>query len=216
VRIRSAGPHQGQPVLTAGAALGKGAGAMVLLHGRGASAEDILELAAAFERPAITYLAPQAEGSTWYPQRFLAPLAANEPWLSSALAAIGDVLAQAKEAGISPTGVFLGGFSQGACLSLEFAVRHPAAYAGLVGLSGGLIGPPGTVWPDAGSLAGVPVFLGCSDVDAHIPAARVRETADVFRARGAIVTEQLYPGMGHTVNADEIRRVQQMLGGNKE
>ena len=209
--IRSGGPHGGRPVLTAGRALGKGEGAVILLHGRGAGADDILALAAAFERPAFSYLAPDAAGRTWYPNRFLAPLESNEPWLSSALAAIDDLVTQVDEAGVPRERVFIGGFSQGACLSLEYAVRHPARYAGLIGLSGGLIGPPGTSWPDAGRLENVPVFLGCSDVDPHIPAARVRETADVFRSRGANVTEVLYRGMGHTVNADELQHVQAML-----
>jgi phospholipase/carboxylesterase len=211
IRLRTAGPHDGQPVLVAGAALGRGTVTVVLLHGRGATATSILDLAAAVNRSDITWLAPQARSNTWYPNRFLAPLESNEPWLTSALEAVRDLVGQAAAAGVSPDRVVLMGFSQGACLALESLVREPGLAGGAAGLSGGLIGPPGTVWPDAGRLDGVPVFLGCSDVDFHIPKERVLESADVLRARGADVTAILYPGMDHTVNDDELRRVRALV-----
>lgn len=198
-------------MLSAGAPLGRGVIAGVLLHGRGATALSILDLAAAFDRPEVTWLAPQARSNSWYPNRFLAPLESNEPWLSSALAAVGDVIAQAEAAGISRQRVLLAGFSQGACLALEYLLRHPGHAGGAAGLSGGLIGPPGTVWPDAGRLDGVPVFLGCSDVDFHIPKERVLESADVLRSRGAEVQAILYPGLDHTVNEDEVAHVQALI-----
>jgi predicted esterase len=211
VVIRTSGPHHGQPVLEMGAPLGRGAVVGVLLHGRGATARSILDLGEAFDRPEVTWLAPQARGNTWYPNRFLAPLESNEPWLSSALAAVGDVIAQAEAAGVARRRVLLAGFSQGACLALEYLLRHPGHAGGAAGLSGGLIGPPGTVWPDAGRLDGVPVFLGCSDVDVHIPKERVLESADLLRARGAEVAAILYPGLDHTVNDDELMHVQALI-----
>ena len=161
----------------------------------------------------MTWLAPQAAGHTWYPNRFLAPLESNEPWLTSALEAVGDVLAAVELAGISRRRVLLAGFSQGGCLALEFVVRAPARYGGVAGLSGGLIGLPGTEWADRGALDGTPVFLGCSDVDNHIPALRVRESAARLRELGADVVDVLYPGMGHTVNEDEMAHVTRLVEG---
>lgn len=211
MRLHAPGPHDGQPVLAAGAPPGEAPLAVVLLHGRGATAMSILDLAAAINHPGVTWLAPQARGNTWYPNRFLAPLESNEPWLSSALAAVRDLVAQIAAAGVVSSRVVLMGFSQGACLALESLVRAPDLAGGAVGLSGGLIGPAGTVWPDAGRLDGIPVFLGCSDVDAHIPKERVLESADVLRARGAEVTAILYPGMDHTINDDELEHARRLL-----
>ena len=184
---------------------------MLMVHGRGAQAEDILSLANEFAQPEFAYLAPQAAGSTWYPNRFLAPMETNEPWLSSALEFVGNVLEQITAAGIPHERTILLGFSQGACLALEFSARNARRYGGVVGLSGGLIGPEGTPREYAGSLAGTPVFLGCSDVDFHIPKERVEETAEVLRGLGAEVTKRLYPNMDHTVNQDEIDVVRGMM-----
>jgi predicted esterase len=209
--LQSSGPHHGQPVLTEGPALGTALVAGILVHGRGATAESILDLAHSLRAPHVTWLAPQAAGHSWYPNRFLAPIATNEPWLSSALDALSDLVSRAAEAGIPRDRLFVAGFSQGACLALEFVVRNPARYGAVAGLSGGLIGPPGTVWPREGDLDRTPIFLGCSDVDDHIPAARVLESADVLRANGAEVTDVLYPGLGHTVNRDELDRVQRLI-----
>lgn len=205
------GPHQGQPLLVAGEPVERARAAMIMIHGRGASAEDILALSAEFRQPGFVFLAPQAAGYAWYPNSFLAPLASNEPGLSSGLAVIASLLARLEEQHIPAERTILLGFSQGACLMLEFAARNARRYGGLVGLSGGLIGPEGTPRDYPGSLDGTPVFLGCSDVDPHIPKARVIETADILRRLGGDVTMQLYPGMGHTVNLSEMRFVQGMM-----
>ena len=196
--------HQSQPVLAAGKPLAEASGALVLIHGRGASAESILELADYLAHPELAYLAPQAADSTWYPYSFLAPMENNEPYLSSALARVGEVVAQLEEAGVPPERIFLGGFSQGACLASEFVARNARRYGGLLVFSGGLIGPDGTSREYAGSLAGTPVFIGCSDVDPHIPIGRVRETAAVLERIGGVVDSRIYPRMGHTINQDEI------------
>ena len=205
------GPHQGQPILTAGNPLDKAGAAMVMLHGRGASAEDILEVATELKQPGFAYLAPQAAQNSWYPNSFLAPIPSNEPGLSSGLAVIASILSQLAGAGISPERTILLGFSQGACLSLEYAARNARRYGGLVGLSGGLIGPDGTPRNYADSLQGTPVFLGCSDVDFHIPRQRVELSAEVLEQLGGNMTTRLYPNMGHTVNRDEILFVREMM-----
>lgn len=205
------GPHQGQPVLATGKPLGEARTAMLMLHGRGASADDILSLAYELNRPEFAYLAPQAAGYSWYPNRFIAPLASNEPWLSSALAQIAALLDHLEQAGIPAERTILLGFSQGACLALEYAARNARRYGGVAALSGALIGPEGTPRDYPGSLAETPVFLGCSDVDMHIPKARVQHSTEVLRRMGADVTERLYPNMGHTVNQDELAFVQAMM-----
>nr|PZN30376.1 MAG: phospholipase [Chloroflexota bacterium] len=203
--------HQGQPLLQRGAPLGEARAAMVLVHGRGASAADIMTLADELPHPDFAYLAPQAAGGTWYPNRFMAPIASNEPWLSSALQVLADTLASLEAAGLPPERTILLGFSQGACLATEFVARNARRYGGVVGLSGGLIGPTGTPRDYPGSLDGTPVLLGCSDVDPHIPVGRVHETAEVLRRLGAAVDERIYPGMGHTVNEDELAAVRAMM-----
>ncbi len=205
------GPHQSQPLLVAGEPIAQAQAAMIMIHGRGASAQDILSLSAEFRRRGFVYLAPQASGQSWYPNSFLAPIESNEPALSSALAIISGLLAQLAEQRIPPERTIILGFSQGACLSLEYAARNARRYGGLVGLSGGLIGPDGIPRDYPGSLDGTPVFLGCSDVDPHIPKARVIESAEVLRRLGGDVTMQLYPGMGHTVNLSEFRMVQGIM-----
>jgi len=203
--------HRGQPVLAAGRPLADADAAMVLVHGRGGSAEDILGLAADLDRPELAYLAPQAAGHSWYPYSFLAPLEQNEPGLSSALDQLGALVAHLEHAGIPAERIVLLGFSQGACLSLEFAARNAKRYGGVVALSGGLIGPPGTPRDYSGTFNGTPVFLGCSDRDPHIPKDRVDESAKVFERMGATVTERIYPWMGHTVNEDELDFVRGLL-----
>jgi len=203
--------HQGQPLAHAGQALEQAQAALLLLHGRGADAPSILLLAEELYHPAYAYLAPQATNDTWYPYTFLAPMAQNEPWLGSALARVGEVVAAIEAAGIPAERIVLGGFSQGACLASEFMARNARRYGGLLAFSGGLIGPPGTPRAYAGDLDGTPVFLGCSDVDAHIPKARVEETAAVLQGMGAIVTLRLYPGLGHTINGDEIAHARALL-----
>jgi len=207
----ASGPHADARVIAAGAPLAGAKAALVLIHGRGATAESMLPLAEALGREDIAFIAPQAAGNTWYPFSFLAPIAQNEPWLSSALATIAAALEGLDAEGFSPDRVALLGFSQGACLATEFAARNPRRYGAILGLSGGLIGPPGTPRNYPGSLDGTPVFLGCSDIDAHIPLERVHETAAVLSGMGAAVDERIYPGMGHTVNADEIDAVRALL-----
>ena len=205
-----AGPHDGQPVLLAGEPLDRASAAMILVHGRGASAHDIMTIAAELAEPGFAFLAPEAAGGAWYPNRFMEPLESNEPWLTSALETVGRVLALVEEQIPAPRVILLG-FSQGACLTLEFAARNARRYGGLVGLSGGLIGPDDTPRDYAGSLDGTPVFLGCSDVDPHIPEGRVREAAEVLEPLGGTVTVKLYPGMGHEVNKDELDHVRQLM-----
>ena len=209
-------PHEGQPVRSGGVPLAKARAAMIMVHGRGGSAEDILTLAPAFGMNDVAYLAPQAAGGTWYPFGFMSPIERNEPGISSGLRTIDRLRAQIISAGIPAERIFFLGFSQGACLATEYAARHAGRYGGVAGLSGGLIGPDDTPRDYPGSLDGTPVFLGCSDVDGHIPAARVRETADILRRLGGDVTMRLYPGMGHSINADEIAAVKGMLAAATE
>ncbi len=206
-----AGPHQGQPVLAAGEPLESAKAAMIMLHGRGASAEDILSLAAELNQPGFLYLAPQAAGYSWYPNSFLAPLSSNEPGISSGLAVIEALLEHLADAGIGPEHTILLGFSQGSCLTLEFATRHARRYGGVAALSGGLIGPDGTKWIYPGSFQGTPIFLGCSERDRHIPKARVQLSAQILQQQGGSVTAPLYPHMGHTINEDELEAVRAMM-----
>src|SRR5918999_4154236 len=205
------GPHQGQPVRHSGEQLEHARAAMVMVHGRGGSADDILTLSGEVSVPGFAYLAPQATGNSWYPYSFLSPIAQNEPGISSGLAVIADLLETIEGGGIPADHVMLLGFSQGACLALEFTARAARRYGGIAGLSGGLIGPEGTPRDYSGALAGTPIFLGCSDVDPHIPAPRVIETAAVLRRLGGDVDARLYPGMGHTINAEELEAVRGIM-----
>ena len=186
---------------------------MILVHGRGATAESMMPLADAFGRDDIAWLAPQAAQNTWYPYSFLTPMEQNEPGLSSALSVIAALVDRLAGEGFGSQRVGVLGFSQGACLATEFSARNPRRYGCIVGLSGGLIGPPGTPRNYGGSLDGTPVFLGCSDIDPHIPLQRVQETTVVLRGMGAQVDERIYPGFGHSVNADEVNAVKALLQG---
>lgn len=206
-------PHAGQPVLRHGPAPAQARVAVILLHGRGDSAGGILSLADEFDVRDVLWLAPQAANNTWYPYSFLSPIQHNQPWLDSALTVAGDLVTSLGAEGLSADRVALMGFSQGACLAQEFAARNARRYHAIVGLSGGLIGPPGTPRDYAGSFDGTPVFLGCSDIDPHIPVERVDESADVFMRMGAVVDKRIYPRMGHTVNPDEIQAVGALLRG---
>jgi len=199
--------------LSDGAPLGEAHAVIILLHGRGGSGEDMIGLGRRLApgRPKVALLAPQASGGTWYPQRFLAPLAQNEPYLASAIGVIAQALDGLVARKIARERIVLAGFSQGACLALEFAARQPHRYGAVAGFSGALIGPPGLPRALAGSLAGTPVFLGCGDRDAHIPVESVRESAAVFRRAHADVIERIYPGMPHTVNEDEISTVAALI-----
>ncbi len=206
------GPHQNQQTLTTGEALDEAQAAVILVHGRGATAQSILGMADEFEYPDIAYLAPQAANRTWYPQSFLAPVERNEPGRSSGLQVISSLVSQANDAGIPTEKVLVLGFSQGACLASEFIARNPTRYGGLAALSGGLIGEQIDADSFDGSLEGTPAFFGCSDSDPHIPEKRVHESATVYEQLGATVTKRLYPGMGHGINEDELSFVNEMIG----
>jgi predicted esterase len=184
---------------------------MILVHGRGASARNILGLAHAFDAPDLAFLAPDAAGGTWYPYSFLMPREQNEPYLSSALRRLGSLVEEVEKAGIPPERLILLGFSQGACLSLDFAARNPRRYGAVVGLSGGLIGAEVEAGMYGGSLEGTPVFLGSSDPDPHVPAARVQETDRILAGLDARVTTRIYPGMGHTIIEDELEQVRRLI-----
>jgi predicted esterase len=185
--------------------------AVVLLHGRGASAEDILGLAGEMYDERIAYLAPEAADHRWYPYSFMAPIAENEPWLSSALEKVGAVVQLAMNGGVSLERIFLCGFSQGACLSTEFIARHPARYGGLVAFTGGLIGPADADLHHAGDLAGMPALFSSGDPDPHVPWSRVLASAKQFTAMGADVKTQRYPGRPHTVLPQEIKSARELI-----
>jgi len=198
-------------IIRAGAPIGAARTAMILVHGRGATAEGMLALADALAMPDVAYFAPQARSGSWYPRSFMAPISENEPHLGNALKTLSDLVDGLERQGVPSERVVLAGFSQGACLALEFAARNARRYGGVVGLSGGLIGPEDTPRNYTGALAGTPVFLGCSDVDFHIPLARVHESAEVLSRLGGNVTKKIYPGMAHTIVEDEIEHVRKIL-----
>ncbi len=190
-------PHRDQPVLTAGRKLSEAAGAIILVHGRGASAEDILQLRDELDYPELAYVAPQAAENTWYPYSFLNKLK--------------NIVGNITREGIPQDKIVIAGFSQGACLASEFVARNAANYGGLIAFTGGLIGPPGTDFHYTGSLSGTPAFLGAGDPDAHVPWQRVRESADVLSALGADVFLRRYPGMPHTITRQELEEARRLL-----
>ncbi len=206
--------HGTEDTLRFGAPLGKATAALILIHGRGSSPDDIAGLADQLPVEGIAFLAPAAQGGTWYPQRFLMPLETNEPWLSSALGVVGQLSAEVQAAGISPASLGLIGFSQGACLALEFAARHPRRFRLVAGLSGALIGPPDTPRP-AGDLLQTPVLLGCAERDPHIPVGYVDRSALELSRMGADVTKLIFPGGGHTVFPEEITWLGRQLSAGK-
>lgn len=203
--------HDEQSVAHTGELLANAEAAMIVVHGRGGTNHQALALADHLDVPGFAFLAPQATGHTWYPQRFIAPRAANEPHLSSALNVVDGLVNQIVEAGISHDKIMLLGFSQGACLAVEYAARNPKRYGGVMVLSGGLIGEHQELTGYDGDLAGTPVFLGCSDVDFHIPLERVRQSTAILDDLGGDVEERIYPGMGHTINSDEIEFVKTVM-----
>ena len=198
-------------MVTQGAPLGTGHVVVIMVHGRNASPEKILTLVPELATPKVTFLAPAAEGGSWYPKGFMAPTAENEPGITNGIAAVHGCIDAALAAGVPTKRIVLLGFSQGACLAGTAAVLRPARYGGVVMYSGGLIGPVGTPWPAEGDFARTPVFLGCSDVDSHIPAGRVRESASHFELMGADVTMRLYKNMGHLVAEDELDLTRALL-----
>jgi predicted esterase len=204
-------PHFAAPLRHAGPPLQRARAVLILLHGRGSSADNMLELFAELAIDDIAAIAPQAAGNTWYPQSFLAPLEANQPYLDSALARVESIVADLLARPIGSQNIAILGFSQGACLASEFVARHPRRYGAVMALTGGLIGPPGTPRDYAGSLSGTPVFLGSSDPDPHVPFARVRETESVLAAMGAAVQLRRYPGMSHMIDHDELDACRDLL-----
>lgn len=204
-------PHARATVAHGGTALRDASGVIILLHGRGSSASDILDLGAELGFPKAALLAPQASEHSWYPNSFLAPLARNEPWLSSALKRADQLVEQCIAAGMPSERLAICGFSQGACLATEFIARHPRRYAGLVAFTGGLIGPPGSDLHHPGSLAGTPVLLSSGDPDAHVPWQRVEESAHILRLMGAEVETRRHPGRPHTIVAEELLDARNLL-----
>lgn len=205
------GPHQNQKVTTGGADLDKADIAMILIHGRGASAQSMLMFADEFSGGNIHYRALQASRHTWYPRSFMAPKEINEPGISSGLQAIQDQIGKVEKSGLPTENIILLGFSQGACLATEYAARHPRRFGAVVGFSGGLIGEHINPKSYSGTMEQTPVFLGCSDRDPHIPKERVDETEEVFQQLNADVTKRIYEGMGHTVNKDEVQYVNTLI-----
>lgn len=204
-------PHHGITIRRIGTALKDSTGALILLHGRGASAADILALGREIAPRGMALIAPEADGNTWYPNSFLAPIARNEPWLSSALRAVAKLVDECLAEGMSGDRIVIAGFSQGACLSTEYAARNPRRYAAVLAFTGGLIGPPGAALSHAGDLAGTPVLLSSGDPDPHVPWERVEQTASALRAMGAAVTANRYPGRPHTVLPEEAALARAML-----
>ncbi|MGE0445618.1 MAG: alpha/beta hydrolase [Vicinamibacterales bacterium] len=203
-------PHGSQPVMQQGEPLGS-APVLLMIHGRGAGPKNILDLVPRLARPGFTCLAPAAAGNTWYPYSFMAETAKNQPGLDSALDTLRRIVDDAIARGVPAERIVILGFSQGACLTSEFAARHARRYGGIIAFTGGLIGPPGTTWDYPGAFDGTPIFLGCSDVDHHVPKTRVDETEEVFTRMGAAVDKRIYPGMEHIVNDDEIAAAQKIL-----
>lgn len=206
-------PHAGQPVATYGAPLGVGRVVVIAVHGRGAGPRNILELAPLIGGDGVTFLAPAAAGNTWYPKGFMSPIEENEPGITSGIAVVHALIDSVNAHGVPSERIVLLGFSQGACLALTAAQRRPMRFGGVLAYSGGLIGPPGTTWSRDGDFCGTPIFLGCSDVDSHIPAERVRESAAHVEGMGARVTMKLYEGMGHLICEEEVEVGKEMVRG---
>ena len=205
------GAHEDQPLISEGPELRDARALLILLHGRGSSGRDIMSLAAQFGHDGLAFRAPNADGQSWFPYSFLVPASQNQPGLTQAMTVVRSLVLEADLLGVPPEHIMIMGFSQGACLALEFAARNPARYGGIFALSGGLMGPPGTTWESEKTLAGTPVFIGCSDVDPHIPRNRVEESRDALSNLGAVVTLKLYKGMGHTISGEELEHVNTMI-----
>ena len=198
-------------IVSAGRAIEEASKVLIMVHGRGATAEDISGLASHLDVSDFALLAPQATNYTWYPYSFLAPPAENEPWLSSALDLLKDIVEDVKAKGIREDNIYFLGFSQGACLTLEFVTRNAAAYGGAVAFTGGLIGDK--IYPDnyKGDFGGMPVFIGTSDPDPHVPVERANVSAEILVKMHADVTKKIYKNMGHTITQDEINLANQLI-----
>ena len=209
--MSQADPHGDQPIRTAGASPEDARAAVVLVHGRGARADGMLQFASEFGHEGVHYVAPQAQRGTWYPNRFVAPIEQNQPYLDSALAHVGHAVEEAQSGGLPAEKVLLVGFSQGACLASEFVARNPTRYGGLVLLSGGLIGEEGAEFDHAGDVDGMPFFVGVSDDDPHIPMSRAEETVEVFERLNADVRFDRYEGRGHGIFEEEIEYLKELV-----
>lgn len=206
--------HNPNNFRTAGKPLEEASKVMVMVHGRGGSAEDILSLLKYIDDPEFAFIAPEAHGNTWYPYSFLRPLEENEPYLSSALEVLASLRGRLQsDFNFKLPQIYWLGFSQGACLALEFVARNASEYGGVFGLSGGLIGPPDLVRNYEGSFGNTPIFMGCSDRDPHIPKERVLESEHIFRTLGANVATKLYPNFPHSINEDELNVVNLLIAG---
>jgi predicted esterase len=204
-------PHALAEIVHDGVALDQARVAVLLCHGRSGDARHMLELARSLPREHVAVAVPQAAHASWYPNRFLAPIAQNEPWLTSALGVISRIVDTFRHAGLDPRSIVVGGFSQGGCLALEWALRSGTRLGGVFALSGAVIGEPGTARPHDREMSGTPVFIGCGDSDAHVPLSGVRESVRVLTAQGADVVERMYPGVGHRIVAPELRHVSAMI-----
>jgi predicted esterase len=205
------GPHENQKIFRAGPSPQEAGRAVILIHGRGATAQSLLELFDVMHVENLAAIAPQAAGNSWYPNSFLAPLESNQPFLDSALNRIESIIHDLMAHGMPSSRIGIAGFSQGACLTTEFAARHPRRYGAIIALTGGLIGPAGTPRNYYGSFGSTPIFLGSSDPDPHVPYSRVLETEVVFTRMKAKVEIRRYPGMEHTINQDEVGISREML-----
>lgn len=203
--------HSYAEVLATGPSLADASAAVIMVHGRGGDAQGILDLTRYLPSERTAFIAPQAKNNTWYPLSLLAPIEQNEPWLSAALDRLTEVVDHVSSAGIPDERIMLLGFSQGASLSLEWTARSARPIGGVFALSGGIIGPPGFLRTTTGTIPGTTVFIGCSDVDPHIPKERLQESAALFRSMEAAVTLRLYHGMAHTINQDELTVVADIL-----
>jgi phospholipase/carboxylesterase len=201
-------------IITAGKQLNKESRVLIMLHGRGGSAQDILSLSEHLAVNEFTLLAPQATDNTWYPYSFLAPVSQNEPWLSSALNLLKNLLDDLLALGVPHENIYFLGFSQGACLTLEFVTRHATKYGGVVAFTGGLIGDKITNENYKGDFQTTPIFIGTSNPDPHVPIERVYATTNILKNMNAKVTEKVYNNMGHTINQDEIENANKIVFGN--
>jgi len=201
--------------ITAGVPLQEAQKALIMLHGRGAGANDILSIARYLNVSDFALVAPQAEGRTWYPYSFLAPINENEPFLSNSLKTVSQVVASVEENGIKRENIYFLGFSQGACLTLEYTSRNADKYGGIIAFTGGLIGDQVYENHYTGDFKNTPIFVGTSDPDFHVPVERVNDSEELLKRMGAAVTKKIYPDMGHTISQDEIDIVNALIFGKE-
>ena len=200
-----------QKIIKSGKSLDQAEKVLIMVHGRGGSAQDILSLAADLNVDTFALIAPQAPGNSWYPQSFLAPRSENEPSLSNSLKVLKDIVTDLEKEGIAKSQIYFLGFSQGACLSLEFVASHAAGYGGVVAFTGGVIGAHIDHRNYHGDFDGTRIFIGSSDPDFHVPVERVQETTALLEGMGASVTEIIYQNMGHTISRAEIDQANKLI-----